>query len=152
MPLTFRMAVLADLESLVGMLADDDLGAGREDNSRPLNQRYLDAFAAIDSDPHNELVVAQNGTLLVGMMQLTFIPYLSRLGAWRCLIESVRVQKNYRGQGYGRAMFEHAILRAREKDCDLVQLTSDKSREGALGFYRSLGFEATHEGFKLKLY
>ena len=85
------------------------------------------------------------------MMQLTFIPYLSRLGAWRCLVESVRVHKAHRGQGYGRAMFEHAIERSREKDCDLVQLTSDKSREGALSFYRSLGFEDTHEGFKLKL-
>ena len=151
MSLTFRLAEANDLEKLVEMLADDELGAEREDNSRPLNKRYLDAFAAIDSDPNNELVIAENGALLVGMMQLTFIPYLSRLGAWRCLIESVRVHRAYRGRGYGRAMFERAIKRAREKNCNLVQLTSDKQREGALGFYRSLGFEATHEGFKLKL-
>ena len=32
MTLTFRMAELADLENLVEMLADDELGAGREVN------------------------------------------------------------------------------------------------------------------------
>ena len=149
--LSFRIAQAGDLDNLVEMLADDTLGAGREDMSRPLDQKYLDAFAAIDSDPNNELIVAENRDTLVGMMQLTFIPYLSRLGAWRCLIESVRVHRDYRGRGFGRVMFERAISRAREKNCGLVQLTSDKQRGGALGFYRSLGFEATHEGFKLKL-
>ena len=151
MPLSFRIAAAGDLEALVEMLADDDLGAAREDNSRPLNQKYVDAFAAIDIDPNNELIVAEEGAVLVGMMQLTFLPYLSRLGAWRCLVESVRVRREYRGRGFGRAMFERAIARAREKDCEIVQLTSDKTRSGALDFYRSLGFEATHEGFKLLL-
>lgn len=150
-PLTFRPAEADDLENLVDMLADDELGAKREDDSRPVNPRYLDAFAAIDSDPNNELIVAEDGAALIGMMQLTFIPYLSRLGAWRCLIESVRVHKDCRGQGFGRAMFVRAISRACEKNCELVQLTSDKQRSGALSFYRSLGFEATHEGFKLNL-
>lgn len=151
MALEFRQAARGDIEDLVDMLADDEPGSRREINSRPLNQKYLDAFAAIDSDPNNELIVAEHGARLIGMMQLTFIPYLSRLGAWRCLIESVRVHKVYRGRGFGRAMFLRAILRAREKNCELVQLTSDKQRSGASSFYQSLGFEATHEGFKLKL-
>ena len=97
-PLTFRLAETGDLENLVEMLADDELGAKREDNARPLNRRYLDAYAAIDSDPNNELIVAEHGVRLIGMMQLTFIPYLSRLGAWRCLVESVRIGKEFRGR------------------------------------------------------
>lgn len=151
MPLSFRIAAADDLEPLVAMLSDDELGATREDLSRPLNQRYLDAFGAITSDPNNELIVAEEEGKPVGMLQLTYIPYLSRLGAWRCLIESVRVGKAYRGRGFGRSLIVWAIARAREKDCQLVQLTSDKRRSGALSFYESLGFEATHEGFKLHL-
>jgi GNAT superfamily N-acetyltransferase len=44
-----------------------------------------------------------------------------------------------------------AIERARERQCSIVQLTSDKQRSGALRFYEALGFVASHEGFKLKL-
>ena len=48
-------------------------------------------------------------------------------------------------------MFEWAIAECRERGCGLVQLTSDKSRSDALRFYESLGFIASHEGFKLAL-
>jgi hypothetical protein len=33
----------------------------------------------------------------------------------------------------------------------VVQLTMNKSREDTLRFYQSLGFVASHEGFKLTL-
>ena len=85
------------------------------------------------------------------MLQLTFIPYLTHIGSWRCLIEGVRIHTKYRGQGLGTEFFEWAIERAKAKNCNIIQLTSDKQRTDALRFYESLGFEATHEGFKLKL-
>ncbi len=147
----FRLAVEADLEGLVALLADDDLGAAREDASLPLKQDYIDAFHSIDRDPNNELIVIEDRGNIVGMLQLTFIPYLSRLGSWRCLIESVRIARERRGAGLGTSAFTWAIDRAREKGCGLVQLTSDKQRPNALRFYESLGFRASHEGFKLRL-
>ena len=147
----FRSAEETDLPRLVEMLAADELGALREDNSQPLNRLYRSAFSAIDRDPNNSLIVAERGDSLVGMMQLTFIPYLSHTGSWRCLIEGVRIHVDHRGAGLGRAMIEWAIEAARKRDCKLVQLTSDKQRSGAIRFYESLGFIASHEGFKLKL-
>ena len=83
------------------------------------------------------------------MLQLTYIPYLTYIGSWRCLIEGVRIHSGYRGQGLGRRLFEWAIQRAKERNCRLLQLTSDKTRGDALRFYESLGFVASHEGFKL---
>ncbi len=151
MKIGFREASRSDIARLVALLADDELGATREDNSKPLNPRYLDAFAAIDKDPNNELIVVEKADELVGMMQLTFIPYLTHTGSWRCLIEGVRVARSHRGKGAGRRMIEWVIERARERQCGIVQLTSDKQRPEALRFYRSLGFNATHEGFKLKI-
>jgi len=147
----FRKACLADLASLVALLADDKLGALREDVSLPLNAAYLSAFSAIDSDPNNELIVVEDAGELLGMLQLTFIPYLTHQGAWRCLIEGVCIHSRYRGQGLGRHFFQWAIQRARERQCRLVQLTSDKQRPDAIRFYEGLGFQATHEGFKLPL-
>ncbi len=49
------------------------------------------------------------------------------------------------------AMLRWAIERARERGCRLVQLTTDKRRPDALRLYESLGFQATHEGLKLRL-
>jgi len=141
----------SDITALVVLLADDELGANREDLSVPLNHRYVDAFQSIQQDSNNELTVVESDGELVGMLQLTFIPYLTHSGSWRCLIEGVRIAKTHRGKGLGTKFINWAIKRARERNCSIVQLTSDKQRPGALRFYESLGFEATHEGFKLKI-
>lgn len=151
MKLIFREATKNDLPGLVKLLADDELGAGREDTSSPLNQRYLDAFHSIERDPNNELTVVECNGELVGMLQLSFLPYLTHTGSWRCLIEGVRIAGSQRGQGLGTRFFDWAIARARERGCSIVQLTSDKQRPDALRFYESLGFKSTHEGFKLNL-
>ena len=133
------------------MLADDALGAMREDTSEPLAAEYGRAFEAIDGDPNQALVVAEDGGDVVGFLQLSFIPYLTYRGRWRGLIESVRVRSTARGRGIGEALVRHAIERARERSCHLVQLTTDKRRPDALRFYERLGFEASHEGLKLHL-
>ncbi|MFT5287763.1 MAG: GNAT superfamily N-acetyltransferase [Planctomycetota bacterium] len=151
MNLEFRNASEGDLSNLVHLLADDDLGSAREDLSTPLNQSYAEAFHSIEQDINNELIVVECNGELVGMLQVTFIPYLTHTGSWRCLIEGVRIARKYRGQGLGTKFIGWAIRRAAEKNCSIVQLTSDKQRPEALRFYESLGFEATHEGFKLKL-
>lgn len=149
--LQFRPAAASDLPRIVALLADDPLGATRERYTDPLPPAYGAAFAAIDADPNNELIVATLEGEVVGVVQLTFIPYLTHQGGWRCLVEGVRVAKEHRSQGVGRRLFEWAIGRARERSCHVMQLTSDKSRHEALRFYEGLGFKASHEGFKLAL-
>ena len=151
MKLSYRTASEEDLPYLVAMLADDQLGSTREDPSLPLNAGYLQTFASIDTDPNNELIVVSNDSQIVGMLQLTFIPYLTYMGSWRCLVEGVRIHAQYRGCGLGKQVLEYAIARALQRNCRLVQLTSDKKRTEALRFYASLGFTASHEGFKLHL-
>jgi GNAT superfamily N-acetyltransferase len=151
MNLIFRETRDADVASLVKLLAEDVLGAKREDTSTPLNTDYLSAFHSIEIDSNNELIVVESGSKLVGMLQLTFIPYLTHTGSWRCLIEGVRIADAYRGKGLGTEFINWAITRAKEKQCNIVQLTSDKQRVDAIRFYKELGFVATHEGFKLKL-
>ncbi len=151
MSLSFRRARPGDLPAIVRMLADDPLGAKRERFETPLPESYLRAFEAIDADPNNELVVACLGEEVAGVLQLTFIPYLTYQGGWRALIEAVRIDSKHRSQGLGRAMFEWAIARARDRGCHVVQLTTDKSRADAKRFYESLGFVASHEGMKLHL-
>lgn len=149
--ISIRPATSQDLPAIVRMLADDDLGSKREDASIPLSPSYTMAFEAIENDPNNELMVAVAEDQVVGVLQITFIPYLTYQGGWRALIEGVRVSRETRSTGIGRTMFEWAIRRARERGCILAQLTTDKLRPDALRFYERLGFKASHEGMKLQL-
>jgi GNAT superfamily N-acetyltransferase len=147
----FRRAVPDDLPTIVALLADDSIGRGRENPGPQLDAGYREAFAAIERDPNQLVVVVERSGHLIGVLQLSFIPGLTRRGMWRGQIEGVRVAADERAGGIGRAMLVWAIEECRKRGCGLVQLTSDKRRSGAHRFYEALGFEATHEGYKLSL-
>ena len=142
MKLTYRSANLDDLASLVSLLADDELGSQREDARMPLNESYTSAFNAISADPNNQLLVVESEGALIGMMQMTYIPYLTHIGSWRCLIEGVRIDKAFRGQGLERECLNTLLIR-RKLGVHVIQLTSDKPRPDALRFYEKRGKQPT---------
>jgi GNAT superfamily N-acetyltransferase len=113
--------------------------------------RYYTAFEAIDTDANNEWIVVALDGKVVGVLKMTYIPYITYRGSWRTLIEGVRVDSSLRSSGIGRKLFTWAIEQAQSKGCHVVQLTSDKARPDAIRFYESLGFVASHEGMKLHL-
>ncbi len=149
--LIFRLAKNDDLTDIVNMLLDDTLGTKREKFEGELQESYLIAFEKIITDPNQELIIVEMNGEKVATFQLTFIQYLTYQGGKRAQIEAVRTHSKYRGQGIGKKIFEYAINRAKEKECHLLQLTTDKRRPDALRFYETLGFVASHEGMKLKL-
>lgn len=146
--LVIRKARAEDVEPIVAMLADDPLGATRENLG---DSRYADAFAAIDADARQLLVVAETAGEVVGTLQLTLIPGLSRRGATRAQIEAVRVRSDQRGSGLGGRLISWAVDTARDRGAAMVQLTTDASRADAHRFYERLGFVASHVGMKLAL-
>jgi GNAT superfamily N-acetyltransferase len=147
--LEIRPAALTDIPAVVAMLADDPLGAQREspDDLAP----YCAAFQRLAHDPNQHLVVAVRDGAVVGTLQLTVIPGLSRRGSTRSIIEGVRVRADERGSGLGTRLIKWAVDESRRQDCQLVQLTSDATRTDAHRFYERLGFIASHVGFKLAL-
>ena len=163
-PISFREATEADLPAIVAMLADDPLGKIREVGGKTRETpapAYSAAFRDIAGDANNQLIVAvtDDGTpevpeipeIIVGVLQLTFIPSLTYSGGMRAQIEGVRVHGDWRGSGVGRELIQHANALAKTKGCVLVQLTTDKARPDALRFYEGLGFTASHWGMKLRL-
>ncbi|MFJ9409009.1 GNAT family N-acetyltransferase [Streptomyces sp. NPDC101393] len=144
-----RRATEADLPEIVAMLADDALGATREspDDLTP----YRAAYEMLAADPQQHLIVAVREGRTVGTLQLTVVPGLSRRGATRSIIESVRIHADERGSGLGTQLIEWAVATSRTLGCQLVQLTTDATRIDAHRFYERLGFEASHLGFKLQL-
>ncbi|MGS2589072.1 N-acetyltransferase family protein [Streptomyces hebeiensis] len=147
--LDIRPAAPEDIPAIVAMLADDPLGAQREtpDDLTP----YTASYQRLARDPNQHLMVAVRDGRVVGTLQLTVIPGLSRRGATRSVIEGVRIHTDERGSGLGTRFIEWAVDESRRQGCQLVQLTSDASRADAHRFYERLGFTASHIGFKLAL-
>jgi GNAT superfamily N-acetyltransferase len=149
----FRKAVRSDVPAIVELLADDDIGAGREVTGAPLPESYWRAFEAIDADARQLLVVGEQEYTgnIVATLQISLIPYLTHGGSERAQIEGVRVRRDLRGNGIGEKMIEWVVDHARRQGCRTVQLTTDKRRVDAQRFYKRLGFAPTHEGMKLEL-
>lgn len=149
--LLVRRASESDLEAMVDLLADDDLGRTREKPSRPLAPSYRDAFAEIQRDPSAELVVLERAGEVVGTLQLNFLRGLGLQGARRAQIEAVRIHSSLRGRRLGEFLIRWAIERSRAEGCEVVQLTTNLARTDAHRFYERLGFRSTHAGMKLAL-
>ena len=145
-----RSATEGDLAAIVALLTDDVLGKHREAEGGNLTP-YRRAFEMIATNPNQELVVVEREGEVVATFDLATLPSLSRRGAVRMQVEAVRVASEARGSGLGTAIFEWIIDRARRSGCDLVQLTSDRTRAGAHDFYERLGFVGSHVGYKLDL-
>ena len=150
MAMICRSALRADVPAILELLDDDEISRSRV-VPEASDADFWKAFEAIDADPRNELIVADDEGEIVGTCQLTFTPSLSRRATERMTIEAVRVRADRRSAGVGRAMMLWALDIARERGCGLVQLTTDKRRTEAQRFYASLGFTATHVGMKLQL-
>ena len=147
-----RKAKEGDLPKIVKLLADDELGSNREYYKVLLPKNYNEAFQNILQDKNQELIVLENlNKDTIGTLQLTFIPYLTYRGGLRAQIEAVRIDKKFRGMGFGKKIFKWAIKRSIDKGAHLIQLTTDKLRPDAIKFYKALGFRDSHVGMKLHL-
>jgi ribosomal protein S18 acetylase RimI-like enzyme len=147
--ISYKSASSQDIQRIIELLRDDNLGKAREDLSNM--DSYHKAFADIKKDPNQHLMVMLSDEKIIGTFHLTIIPTLSRAGSKRANIESVRIDKSFRSQGLGAEMVKEAIKIAKANGAAIVQLSTDKSRLDAKQFYERLGFVASHEGMKMKI-
>jgi len=149
--LEIREARAEDLEAIIRLHEEDELGKHGDVWSPETKPAYEAAFAAIARSPENTLFVAVDGDEVVGTFQLTFIPNLTGRGALRVKVESVKVRAARRSGGIGAKMMAFAEDHARRRGAAAMELTSNKTRKDAHRFYERLGFVRSHEGFKKKL-
>ena len=146
-----RPALASDLDVLVRLLADDELGRTREKLSDPLPEGYRLALVEILASTFTRLIVVESDGKVVGSLQLTLIPHLSYVGQRRAIFESVHVAPANQGKGAGTFLVAYAIDAARKAGCGQIVLTSSNSRLNAHRFWKRMGFEHTHVGMKLHL-
>ena len=149
--LTYRKSAINDLEQIVNLLLEDELGQTRESKKPELNQNYIEAFHKINADPNQYLMVVESDKEIVATCHLTIMPSLTFTGSTRMQIEAVRVAEKHLGHKIGEWMMNAAITYAKSKEVTILQLTTNKKRPKAKNFYKKIGFEASHEGMKLYL-
>jgi GNAT superfamily N-acetyltransferase len=150
--MNIRRAQEKDLDQIIAMLADDKLGAKRENYISPLPRSYHNALDRILKDSNQWLMVVESmDGRVIGTCQLTLIPYLTYQGGVRAQVEGVRIHKENRGEGLGKKMIQWAIDKAIEEKAHVIQLTTDKQRPESIVFYENLGFVASHAGMKKHL-
>lgn len=147
-----RRAHVHDLPRVVALIAGGAVeGRAADDASPPLAQGHYDAFAAIDADPDNELMVAEYDGRVIGTLQFTVIAGIQHGGGRVAHVESVHIDAAMRRKKIGEALMCWAIDEARSRGCFRIQLASNTARTDAHRFYERLGFVASHVGFELML-
>nr|WP_210491262.1 GNAT family N-acetyltransferase [Microvirga antarctica] len=141
----------ADLEAIIRLHEEDDLGAHGDVWTAENRLSYERAFEAIARSPDNRLFVAVEEGVVVGTFQITFIPNLTGRGALRAKVESVKVKASRRSTGIGARMMDFAATEARARGASLLELSSNKARKDAHRFYERIGYVRSHEGFKKAL-
>jgi ribosomal protein S18 acetylase RimI-like enzyme len=147
-----REATEADLPRLVALLAQlaPDV-PDREDASEPLPYAYHLMMRRILETPGEHVYVLESRKQIIGSVALSIVPNLSHQGSPYAIIENVIVDGRHRSKGYGEALIDHAVAEARKAGCYKVSLMSNKRRQDAHRFYGRLGFQRTHEAFRLNL-
>jgi GNAT superfamily N-acetyltransferase len=85
--------------------------------------------------------VSDAGERLAATCMLITAPNLLRAGRGHAFLENVVTHRDFRGQGYGRAVVQGALAKAWAEDCDHVLLQSGRIDPRVHRFYESCGFE-----------
>ncbi len=93
------------------------------------------------------------GADAVGTTALLVMPHITYACRPTAFIETMYVRDEHRRRGVARTMIERLLDDARTVGCHKVQLLTHKRHvhDGAHTLYRSMGFEAEAEGFRLYL-
>ncbi|MCZ8373759.1 MAG: GNAT family N-acetyltransferase [Beijerinckiaceae bacterium] len=140
-------AAAADLQALVQILAEDEVGGKGDAWTDDCAPRYRAAFEAILANPDHRVIVARHEGRVLGFVHLYFLHGLPAHGRLKVVLNSVFVAAAARGMGVGARLVAAAEAIARQGGATEVTLTSSKKRVDAHRFYRNLGYEQRHEGF-----
>ncbi|MFC2012499.1 GNAT family N-acetyltransferase [Chloroflexota bacterium] len=144
-----RPARESDIPRILELYRQLSLSAELE--QEPSLDNYRQVFNEISAFSRYELVVAEEQGEVIGTLVLLIVPNLSHNALPWAIVENMAVDERRRRQGTGKLLMDYAIARAREASCYKIQLLSNKKRDEAHQFYRTLGFEASAHGLRFYL-
>jgi GNAT superfamily N-acetyltransferase len=148
---TIRRAVAVDFAGVLRLLAQLSPTWSEEDVDEPVTAHVERTWARMLGQEGRAVLVAEDAGRIVATLDMVMVAVLTGGAAPTAVIMNMVVDRLYRRAGIGRALLEAAVSLARNARCGMVELLSSKERAETHRFYRSLGFEAQAEGFRLPL-
>jgi GNAT superfamily N-acetyltransferase len=150
-----RPAMDGDLASVLKVLADNLSSRPTElpASAAAPSSRQIAMWSRISRTPDVTVYLAESGGRPVGTACLSILPNITYDCRPTAFIEAVVVRYEHRRRGVAGLMLGRVLDDARRESCFKVQLMTHKRHaiDGAHDLYRSLGFEAEAEGFRLYL-
>ncbi len=100
------------------------------------------AFQLILDTPGLSIFLLETDGKAVSTCYLNIIPNLTRSAHSYAIIENVVTDEAHRGNGFGKAVLQHAMAVAWDSGCYKVMLLTGSKTEATHAFYRSCGFSA----------
>jgi GNAT superfamily N-acetyltransferase len=152
-----RRADMHDLVRVLGVLAEnqsdrpDDESLEEADPVPSPTDRQIAMWERIQATPDVTVFLAETGDEAVGTACLSVLPNITYDCRPTAFIEAVVVKYAHRRRGVARSILRQVLRDAQWAGCHKVQLLTHKrhATDGAHDLYRSLGFVAEAEGYRL---
>jgi len=141
--ITTRAATDDDLPALLALYAEL-----HPDDPRPADDAVHAAWRAITAQAGRTVLVAEDGGGVLGTVDCTVLPNLTRGTRPFMLVENVVVAAAARRRGVGSVLFDAVLALAERHGCYKVQLLSRATRDAAHQFYEAQGFAPVAQGFR----
>ena len=136
---------------MVRLLAQLNPAWSEHDVDEPVTAHLERTWARMLNQDGRVVLAADNAGQIVATLDMVIVAVLTDSAAPTAVVMNIVVDRLHRGTGIGRALLQTAISHARHTQCAWVELSSSKERVQTHRFYRSLGFQAQAEGFRLRL-
>lgn len=112
----------------------------------PMEDEFSKIYSSLMSDKNVDLIVAQNGSKLIGYILAFHHPtfYANGVISW---VEELFVLEDHRGLNIGRGLMEKVENLAIQRGSKLVALATRRASE----FYKAIGYEESASYFKKTL-
>lgn len=140
--LKIRKIILEDLDEVYGLMNILYEGKLKYD-------RFKEIYKLKLQDINSYYIIAIEDDNIVGVLTSELQEKLHR-ERLQLFIEDLIVAEQRRNNGIGKALIENAVNYAKEKNCEVVELTSYKDNIKAHKFYENNGF--INHSIKFKMY
>lgn len=96
----------------------------------------------LENPEHGAIFIVKIDNKIVGMVNILYT-FSTALGSKVAILEDLIIDKDHRGNGYGKKLVDFAIDDSRAHGCKRVTLLTDHTNNIAKEFYTKMGFESS---------
>lgn len=129
-----------DLDTLTALL--QELFTIEKDFTADPTKQFAGLQKLLADTQRARIFVARQAEQVIGLCCVQLVISTSQ-GSYSAWVEDVIVSHEFRGQGIGKTLLEHALQWAKQQGATRAQLVLDGQNTAAIQFYQQLGWRET---------